>query len=71
MELGRKVFMLMGIDPRDVPLTTDWERKQLERGFYRTKIAWRNSKNPLIPECMRDVDRRARKLSVRRYSETN
>jgi hypothetical protein len=54
-ELGRKCFMLM-IEPQNVPFKTERERREFDRGYYKTKIQFIQT-NPLIPEIFREVDR--------------
>jgi hypothetical protein len=60
-EQGRKCFMMM-IEPQNVKFKTERERREFERGYYKTKIKWIET-NPLIPESLREPDRpRAKKV---------
>jgi hypothetical protein len=53
-ELGRKCFMLM-IEPQNVPFRTEREKREFDRGYYKTKITFIQT-NPLVPAFFRDAD---------------
>jgi hypothetical protein len=53
--IGRLAFLMM-IDVNNVPVRNERERREVDRGYFKSKIKWIET-NPLIPELFREVDR--------------